>query len=340
MLPDDGNTAATRAEETLCQAVAHVAEALNLPPRQGAAPAERAQQGLVQAVRGLRGGAIADATDAQRRDLRSWAESWPRVERLLSAQIPPRARPLFEEPQDPSGALASRAWMVDEICGVLHQVLSPAEQDPAMQEAGSFSDISFSQWLFMANLQAAIRVLHAQGRHAHRRFLDVGCGAGIKLLSAAPLFEQSDGLELDPGHARAGRALLQRSRYGNVTLLETDATGFDAYKSYDVIYLFRPLRHPGRLASLEDRILSQARPGTLLIAPYPQFGHRAQGIGCARIGGHLYLAHSDAAGAAELAERAAFIGPGLPGEPGLRPLPEIWAPILDMSRRRGFLPLP
>ncbi|MDV7144355.1 hypothetical protein R3X27_16865 [Tropicimonas sp. TH_r6] len=324
-------------ETEIRRRVSELARTLDLPPRQGAAPAERARQELGRAVRALRGGGIASPDFVSARRLRSWAESWPRIDALLAAQLPPRAQPLFEEGGEGFAGHASRAGMVDEMFGALHHVLSPAQQDPAMQAAGSFSDLSFSQWRFMTNLQAALRVLRAQGRHAGTRFLDVGCGAGLKLLSAAPFFDRSEGLEFDPGHARAGRALLARAPYGNLALQETDATCFKDYKSYDVIYLFRPLRHPEKLAALEDRIVLQARPGVLLIAPYPQFALRAEGLGCARIGGDLYLAHADAAEAAALVARAEFIGLSVKAEAGL-PLPALWAPILEASRRRGFLP--
>lgn len=325
-------------EARIHEIVGDLAAEMRLPPSHAGARAGKLRRDLAAAIAALRRVAVAPgAMPADGlRNMRDWLESWPRVDALLAAQFPPRARPLFPPPPDASGALAAQGRMADAAAGLFHQVLSRATQDPELERAGLYGDLSLAQSVFLANLQAACRLLCALGRSEGRRFLDVGCGSGTKLLTAAPCFDSVAGIELDPGYAARARQLIGRAPVGNVSVEIADARDFGAYDAYDVIHLFRPLRQPQALAALEDRIVARARPGCLLIAPYAQFAHRAEALGCARIGGALHVVGMTAEEAKRLGREAEFYGPAIGGDGPT--LPEIWAPLVEASRRRGFAP--
>ncbi|RYH09440.1 class I SAM-dependent methyltransferase [Tropicimonas sp. IMCC6043] len=330
-------SSAAELEDEIRARVAEIADTLRTLQPAGGAHAEICRCALARAVSRIRTAAAAGGVppDLLAR-LRELAETWPRIEALLAAQLPVKRRPLFPDPDDPMDPRAAQLRMTNAAAGALHGVLSRREQDPAAEAMGCFSDLSLAQSVFIANLQAALRVLLAQGRYRDKRFLDIGCGAGMKVLTAAQWFDRAVGVEIDPGHADSARRLLARLRRGNIEIIEGDALGFDGYAGFDVLYFFRPMRYPEQLALLEDRIVSRARPGALLIAPYDHFAHRAALLGCEPLGGHLYLAGADREDAAALVRMAETIGPAV--DVAQDSLPEIWAPILDASRRRGYAP--
>ena len=136
------------------------------------------------------------------------------------------------------------------------------------------------------------------------RILDVGCGGGMRVLQAAGLFSRADGLEFDHGYALAADALLSQVGGGRCRVIEGDAMTFADYADYDVIYLYRPMRDPAAMMALEDRILADCRPGTVLIAPYPAFAERLGTIDCALVAEGIHVVGIGPEAAARLAARA------------------------------------
>ncbi len=203
--------------------------------------------------------------------------------------------------------------------------------------AGRYPFVPFDPALFVALLQGAWRVLAAEGRAAGARFLDVGAGAGTKLLIAERIFPRADGLEIDSGHLARSACVTDRLAPGN-RLIAGDALRFEGYGDYDVIYWCAPLREPEALAAMEGRILDTARPGTVLIAPFvmpslvcrlPQIAHRMVVVG------------RDEAGLAALRAEAERVGTTVPPvEPrAIRDPADLCAGAAEALRWAGFLPL-
>lgn len=270
--------------------------------------------------------------------LRMALNLWPQVQALVARQGAARGWPLYPPPArraDP--VLAARMAAGDRMLKRLGGMLNPSGQDPVMQARGCYGDVALPESWFIAHALAARRVRLAQGATGMApglRFLDVGCGGGLKLLTALELFDRATGLELDPGYAAAARGMVEASGVKACEILEGDALEFNGYDRFDVIYFFRPMRDDDALSRLERRICEDARPGTVLIAPYRGFAARHAAHGCGHVDGALYLSASSASAARRVRARAHHIGtdtvmPTL----GAR---TIWATLLETSAARGF----
>jgi protein-L-isoaspartate O-methyltransferase len=194
-----------------------------------------------------------------------------------------------------------------------HRAVNTAPQDPAAQARGLFADIALDAGEFVAAAHLGYRLCLAQRRPAPLRFLDVGCGGGIKVMIAAEFFDECWGLELDPGYAEAARRNLAAMEVRRGAIAEGDALAYDGYAGYDVIYFYRPIRTDEALMALEARIAGQAAPGTILIAPYSGFRRRAAGLGCPQVAGPVHVSGVTEAAAAAMAAEARRIGPQVAG---------------------------
>lgn len=265
---------------------------------------------------------------------RTWAVQWPTVEQVIRNQIPPKRRKLYSKPKNPSGMAMSQTFISDGIVNELQRILNPNSQSEIAVDYGCFGDIALPQSIFLEHLHAAYRVLRAQGKTDTSRFIDVGCGGGIKVLSAAEYFDVSYGLEYDEGYAIAACDLAERTHSSNCRIIHGDGLIFEGYCDLDVIYFYRPMQQAELLSKLEDQITSTARPGTILIAPYMHFASRAKDLNCGKLAKHLYLANTSQADADVIRKKAekvgAFVGKNLPLTPGA------WDPIVDVSISKGY----
>lgn len=258
---------------------------------------------------------------------------WPLIRDLIERQLEARAQRLSSPEPKPY----SRNWvqnrLTDDLFNALHMALTPALQDAAANDAGAYADIGLHNSVFVQLMLAARRVRLAQG--ARRTcFLDVGCGVGVKVLGAFRFFEESAGLELDPGYLTAARKLLDGVGLGRAELIRADALHFADYDRFDVIYFFKPLRDEPKLRALETIITGRVSPDTLLLAPYRGFEARHRSYGCHRLANGVYLAGGSRAAALQLRQRAEWIGlaPLVKGES----LPDFWQPVLETSQANGY----
>lgn len=90
-------------------------------------------------------------------------------------------------------------------------------------------------------------------------FLDVGCGPGTKMALAAHFYGlEAWGIEIDPDMAQAA------GQYGTVVCADALNSAPGAYAFYDLIWLYRPLRDVTLEWQLEQRIISEMKPGAIL----------------------------------------------------------------------------
>lgn len=89
-----------------------------------------------------------------------------------------------------------------------HRAINPMGQDPASADRGAYADIPLDTARFVEAAHLAYRLRLATKTSRPWRFLDVGCGGGVKVALAAAFFDEAVGIEIDPGYAEAaGRSL-------------------------------------------------------------------------------------------------------------------------------------
>ena len=271
--------------------------------------------------------------------LRIALNRWHLIRDVVAAQAKPRREKLAHALERVPPTLRTQVDRGDALLDTLHRLLNPAAQDSAAEAHGCFRDIALSGSRFMEAMHAAYRLRLAM-RAGPTRFLDIGCGGGLKILSAAQFFDVCHGIEYDPGYAEAGARLMrtveppEHVRSGDLRVFEGDALAFEDYGAYDVLYFYRPIRLEEGMEALERRILDQARPGAILVAPYNGFGMRRGPPDCVHVAGPVFLAGMAQRKAARLRRLAELTGPAV--RPPKDPLPGVWEPILAASRANGF----
>lgn len=236
--------------------------------------------------------------------------------------------------------MGRRAEILDAALMALHRVVNPAGQSQTAEALGCYPDIPFNAAGFAAHAHAAYRVAQAM-RPAHPlRFLDVGCGGGMKVLLASGLFPRAEGFDYDLAYVEAATLAFARMGASRCRAFEGNALTFDGYAGYDVIYFFQPMSDPDALRMLEDRVLDTARPGTVLMAPYQRFHARRAELACARIEDAVYVTGIDAEEAEGLAEEARRIGPDIvPPDRLILPAAPDWLRDLWLAAAtNGYLP--
>lgn len=307
-------------------ALRDVEELLGARPRRR--PARPAPRGRAEAT------AVALAEAAV---IRAALRRWDGVTGQLERAAEGCRRPLYAVLRE-QDLLPAQLDAIDLAFDVLDKALARTDQDSDARRHGCFPDIRLPPSRFLAHAHAAWRLLAAMGRLPGACFLDVGCGAGSKVLLASQIFDRAEGLEYDPGYAAAARRLLGTFWAPRTAVIEGDALAFDGYGRYDVIYLFAPMSVPEKLRALEDRVALMARPGTVLITPYDDFGLRAREIGAAPVGAALSLARTGPAEAERIRAAAERIGPRMARPRRMRARNEdgLWADLLLALRRAGF----
>ncbi|GMG83739.1 hypothetical protein LNKW23_29520 [Paralimibaculum aggregatum] len=239
-------------------------------------------------------------------------------------------------PPEVSDCLADRRG---EVIGRAFRGLEQAINGPGQAEAlagAVFPYIPYPPARFTAFLQAAWRVLAVLGRAEGARFLEIGAGAGAKQLIAAQFFPAPEGIELDAGYlARAGQLAAQAPE--GARLFAADATRFDRYGDYDVIYAYFPLRESAAESALEREIHRQMRHGSVALMPYVRqtFIHEIE-----QIAPGVVVKGYAGAELAALRRDAELIGPAVPPLPEHATLVERdrCAPARAALRRNGFTP--
>ncbi len=265
--------------------------------------------------------------------LQVWSATVVTLASALSAKPPPL---LADEPPVGS-AVHGQLLAYQNGFERLHLRLSPTPPNLYSSEPGRHGDLPYPFTAFLRMMQGVRRLVLAQGRTT-LSFLDVGCGAGLKLVQAAEFFDVVHGFDFDPDRAAEAALLVERSRRINDRAFCDDALSFDRYGDFDVIYAYKPLSDPDLLGQMERRILEQAKPGALLILPYIEFDFRFEDMGCTRLFDRVYLTGGAGQDIADLMERAGRIGTVVPVQDERRIATEgFCAPVRNALRRWGHL---
>ena len=278
-------------------------------------------------------------TDTQRyfRTVRHRILRWRDVARAVNTLAGWQGMPLYGAEPDTNSLAAQQRKSVDDVFKILHGFVNTAAHNEAASAFGCFADIPLPATAFAEHAHAAMRVGLAQHRARVLRFIDVGCGGGLKVLQAAQFYAVSDGLDYDPGYVAAARHLFEQTGHVRGQVFEGDARQFPDYAGYDVIYFYRPMKDADMMHQLEDRILDDARPGTVLIAPYAGFAERLGSLNCAHVAGAVFVAGIDRGQADDLRLAAERIVPELAPLPlEADPLGGYLTPILEASYANAY----
>lgn len=241
---------------------------------------------------------------------------------------------LYPLASDGNSPRAAQQAASDRIFKVIHGLVNPNAQSDQAEERGGYADIGLRQTDFLNHIHAAHRIILAQRLGRPARFLDVGCGGGLKVMSAAEFFAPSEGFDFVRSYVDAAQPLMRLSG-PNAHVFESDGLTFDRYADYDVIYFYRPLKQQSLLEKLEAHIAHSAHPGALLIAPYLTSAHRLTELGCAHVAGRVFIAHTSQEEADDLCQMAERMGPH-PRSSHIIAGDSPWQPVVTALERNGF----
>ncbi|SDX48125.1 hypothetical protein SAMN04488001_3304 [Litoreibacter albidus] len=260
---------------------------------------------------------------------------WPSIEDMVNKQVTPARTQLMPRPADYMEGAHNR--YVNHLYSALHTLALPSAEAMMNLLSDAHADIALPATHFEALMHAAYRICLAQERSKPPRFLDVGCGGGTKIWAALPFFPNACGLENNPTQVQVGAAAMAKLNAPENCILQADARCFTDYASYDVIYFYRPLKDPVGLKDMEDTIMAQARPGTLLIAPYLGFSAEQDDDRCAKIAPSIYVVGMAPYQAEALRDRAEMIGTEAPSHSSSTDASlGYWRPLVEASRRNGY----
>ena len=123
-------------------------------------------------------------------------------------------------------------------------------------EGDNFAFVPFPCGAFADLLIEAFFVL---GQDRSKKFLDVGCGIGTKVVLACSFFD-AYGIDYDQKYVdKAHQIGINRVGF-------CDALKFDKYENYDLIYYYRPIFNPEIYFNFESLVHKSMKKGSL-VAP-------------------------------------------------------------------------
>lgn len=256
---------------------------------------------------------------------------WDEIDQMIAHHItPPEMILELDYVPQPQDATLSFLYLA------LHTLANPNAQHEDAVAHDCFADIPMEIQRFELIVMAAYRLLLVKGRADSARFLDVGCGGATKVMAASRIFSKCDGLEYDPGYAEAGQRSLSLTAPETGRVLQGDALQFENYADYDVIYFYRPISDDDLLSEMQQRIVDQARPGTVILAPYTRFLDPRKEFPCAQIKGPIFVTGVSQEEADAWHEDAKRTGCGLIRRARhLRYDPGFWTPLLEAASFNG-----
>ncbi len=267
------------------------------------------------------------------RRIRASCDVWRRMRPILEKIENPELRPLYA----PLTAIEkAKNRPIDRLVHALDHAINPAPQDPESKSRGHYWDIRLPISKFQEHLNAVSRLLIAAKVPRPWRFLDVGCGGGVKVLAALSYVDEAVGLEFDPGYVAAATQLAAHWP-DRMSIQQGDALAFDDYGGFDVIYAYQPIANDTLLQQLELRISTEASGGTFVVLPYQSILIRAEEMGLTRIVGSIFMAGAKALDVDDLVEKGERIGPDCPLS--ATALPERlkqWAGLIEGCRMHGY----
>ena len=261
-------------------------------------------------------------------------QGWTRCRSVISAQLPLERRELTST-QD--------VQVMDQIVSVMldavHRIANPAANMQAADadKHGCTPDIPSPMNLFSIMIGSAHRICLVLKKQRPLRFLDVGCGGGIKVLAATTCFDFCDGLEYEKQTVTTGRQFLELLEIEQCKLIHGDALEFLNYQDYDVIYVHKPMMEIDKMVEMEEQIISQVKPGTVLLTAGDLYTDDPRSKGVQRLTFNIYITGMSEGRASEIFKAAEYMGQMVPGfRPRKLAKPAYWKPLIEESARNGY----
>lgn len=145
------------------------------------------------------------------------------------------------------------------------------EQKEARKQDGQYPYIPLTLSHFCSQMDVVSGLLgpYYEDR-ARKKFVDVGCGIGTKVLIAQSYGPEAHGIECEPRYVEKAKALMSltgadASKY----IHQADATKC-GYSMYDVIYFYCPFFNPQFEVKLENHLVKSAKKGAYFLANLKQ----------------------------------------------------------------------
>ena len=248
------------------------------------------------------------ATPQYLRDLRLRLRLWDRAMAAVAVCAAGHDWPLMPDPRPVLDLGAAQDRLIAEVLTRATDAVNPQPQTAAAVDLGCFPDIPLNAARFLRNIHLAHRMLLARKQAGPVRFIDIGCGGGLKVVLAAQVFAVAEGLDYDAGYVAAANRNLAAMRAARCCAFLADGMIFAGYADYQVLYLYAPMYEP-ELLTLETIVAQAARPGAIVISPSHRFELRAEGLGLTRIHDAVYVKGIAAAEAVALATETRRMGP-------------------------------
>jgi SAM-dependent methyltransferase len=239
----------------------------------------------VENARAARGG---DDVAAYAKLMRTRLRAWDKVLEAAQDCVAGREWPLVAEQRPRLDVEAAQDIIMARVFTWAHRAASVPQSTDA-HDFGCFPDIPLSVGKFMLMIHLAYRLTLARKQGPDLRFIDVGCGGGLKVALASQVFAVAEGIDYDPAYVEVAERNFTVMRMSRCAVRQADGLTFEDYGKYDVIYFYQPMSDVEGLKTLERKIVGDARDGTILLAPYEQFANRAASLGCRPLGEAVYI---------------------------------------------------
>ncbi|MEM9247618.1 MAG: methyltransferase domain-containing protein [Pseudomonadota bacterium] len=212
-----------------------------------------------------KGGSSAElrAFKAERKAIQERLQIWSSVSDMVARHYLAEPQPLI-----PEHVPAYGDPLMEFLAATLHHVANPVEQSAEGFDHGAYADIAMPPLRFEALILAAYRLALARGEPRQMRFGDVGCGGGVKLVMARRFFGHCTGIEYESQYVANAEVFLKKVGLPNLDVEHADALTYEEYGKFDVLYFYRPMRSDQDLERLEQQVVANVKPGTLILAPY------------------------------------------------------------------------
>jgi len=162
-----------------------------------------------------------------------------------------------------------------------------------------YDNVPFSYTRFLESLRQCWRVLDILNperaklpRKNRYKFLDVGCGLGVKMFLAQQQDWDVHGLEINPAYAEIA-AHVNGYPYCEKRVKTVNAIDYTNYGDYDCIYFYVPCRNRDREVALEQQVYKYARPRSLIYSAFIYDMERPKDIHCLKWGHGLLFKGTD-----------------------------------------------
>lgn len=136
-----------------------------------------------------------------------------------------------------------------------------SQMDLEAIKGDNYAFVPFPCGAFVDLITEAFSIL---GSDTSKKFLDIGCGIGTKVILACPLFD-SYGIEYDEKYCEKAKSL-GINRVGLV-----DAMLFDKYDQFDLLYYYRPMHDSVKYREFESKVHAEMKPGALVAPMHTEY---------------------------------------------------------------------